>query len=77
MSKMNTTSELAARQVGNQFDLVLIASRRIRELRHGSAPLIRPEINTMSTALKEIELGLVGREYLKKADPVVPRIRRK
>ena len=77
MSKTNISNELAVKQVGNQFDLVLIASRRIRELRAGARPLTTPESNTMSTALKEIELGLVGRDYLKKSDPPVPRTRRK
>ena len=32
------TSEEASAAVGSQYDLVLIASRRVRELRNGYAP---------------------------------------
>lgn len=61
------TSEEASKQIGSQYDLILIASRRVRELRNGHAPEIadthRSEI---ITALREIEQGKVGREYLLK-----------
>lgn len=61
------TSEEASRQIGSKYDTVLIASRRVRELRNGHAPLIgdshRSEI---ITALREIEQGKVGRDYLLK-----------
>ena len=61
------TSEEANQQIGSQYDLILIASRRVRELRNGHAPEIadthRSEI---ITALREIEQGKVGRDYLLK-----------
>jgi DNA-directed RNA polymerase subunit omega len=61
------TSELAVEAVGNRYDLVLIASRRTRELTHGWKPLVTCKNGPMVTALREIEQGKVGREYLKKS----------
>ncbi len=60
------TSEKAAQMVGSKFDLVLIASARARELKRGHKPKLLCENGPMVTALREIEAGLVGREYLKK-----------
>ena len=61
------TSEEASRQVGSKYDLVLIASRRVRELRNGHAPTITDSHpSAIITALREIEQGQVGREYLLK-----------
>ena len=34
------TSELAVEQIGNRFDLVLVASQRARELKNGSMPKV-------------------------------------
>jgi DNA-directed RNA polymerase subunit omega len=60
------TSELAVEQVGNRYDLVLIASRRARELNHGHAPHITTDDTTVVKAIREIEQGHVGRDYLHK-----------
>lgn len=60
------TSQKAVEMVGNRFDLVLIASARVRELKHKYAPKMVTQNGVMVTALREIEEGLVGREYLKK-----------
>jgi DNA-directed RNA polymerase subunit omega len=60
------TSQKAALAVGNIYDLVLIASRRTRELRAGWAPKVESKNGAMVTALREIEQGKVGREYLNK-----------
>ena len=58
----------AAEAVGGLFNLVLIASVRARELKSGHAPKVKmePGSGTTSTALAEIEQGLVGAEYLRK-----------
>lgn len=64
------TSEDAVEQVGNRFDLVLIATRRVRELRNGYRPHITSSNGALVTALKEIEEGHVGREYLLKSTEV-------
>jgi DNA-directed RNA polymerase subunit omega len=52
--------------VGNRFDLVLIASARVRELRRGHAKQVMGTNSPTITALQEIEAGKIGREYLKK-----------
>lgn len=60
------TSERAVAAVGNRFDLVLIASRRTRELSRGWMPLVDSSNGFPVTALREIEAGKIGREYLRK-----------
>jgi DNA-directed RNA polymerase subunit omega len=61
------TSELAVDQIGNRFDLVLVASQRARELQNGSAPRVNGVHGKyIATALKEIEEGHIGIDYLKK-----------
>lgn len=60
------TSQLAAEAVGNRYDLILIGSIRARELYKGYRPLVNKKGGYITTALREIEEGKVGREYLKK-----------
>lgn len=60
-------SQDAAAMVGGKYDLVLIAAQRVRELRRGSPSEIAGSgRNPITTALREIEDGKVGREYLLK-----------
>lgn len=60
------SSEKAVNQVGNRYDLVLIASIRARELKRGHRPKVNTNHGASLTALTEIEEGHVGREYLKR-----------
>lgn len=60
------TSDRAAQAVGNKYDLVLIAARRVRELKRGWHPKVNCRNDLPVTALREIEAGLIGREYLLK-----------
>ncbi len=60
------TSEAAVHQVGNRYDMILIASRRARELSRGWQPLVPGKNGTVITALREIEAGKIGRDYLLK-----------
>ena len=60
------TSETASQAIGSKYDLVLVAARRIRELRNGYAPLIQSRDSDISITMDEIEQGLVGRDYLLK-----------
>jgi len=60
------TSQAAVEQVGNRYDLILIASLRARELKKGHLPLVNKKGGHNVTALREIEEGHVGREYLAK-----------
>ena len=59
-------SEGAVQAVGNRYDLILIASARVRELVRGDMPKLSTTSKPSVTALLEIESKLVGREYLKK-----------
>lgn len=53
--------------VVSQFDKVLVASVRVRELKRGYKPLIVvPGAGITVTAMTEIEQGLIGLEYLDK-----------
>lgn len=53
---------------GKQFDCIMIASRRARELQRGATPLISDTKGHQFPviALKEIAAGLIGIEYLTK-----------
>lgn len=72
------TSEEASRAVKSKYDLVLIAARRVRELRNGYAPEITdPHRSEIITALREIEQGKVGRDYLLKNPNIERETKRK
>lgn len=73
---LGLTSEAAVEAVGNRYDLILIASRRCRELGRGDLPKIESQHGHVLTTLKEIEHGKVGREYLLKDIDVAPRRRK-
>jgi len=60
------TSQAAADMIGSRYDMVLIASLRARELKKGYLPKVICENGPQVTALREIEAGLIGRDYLKK-----------
>ena len=60
------TSQVAANKIGNIYDMVLIASARAREMRKGKRPMFNTKDKPTVTAIREIELGHVGREYLRK-----------
>lgn len=63
------SSEEAVKQIGNRYDMVLIASKRVRELSNGHAPLVKSSNGPILTALKEIEEGKINREILHKSPP--------
>ena len=65
-SPQNIDTDKCVENVGNRFDLVLVASVRARELRRGHAKHVQGINSINITALKEIEAGFIGREYLKK-----------
>jgi DNA-directed RNA polymerase omega subunit len=64
----------AANRVGNRFDLVLIASERMREIHRKrreqeqlkllTVEQRRKNVVPSSQAISDIENGIVGREYL-------------
>lgn len=71
MARVTVEDSLA--RVNNRFDLVLIASKRARNLSLGAEPLL-PADNDKPTviALREIADGLVGEEILTEAPPPPP-----
>ncbi|MEX2480438.1 MAG: DNA-directed RNA polymerase subunit omega [Gammaproteobacteria bacterium] len=55
--------------VGNRFDLVLVASRRARQIAHGAQPLVDIENDKPTViALREIAAGLMNLEILDEID---------
>ena len=62
----NIDTDKCVENIGNRFDLVLVASARARELRRGYAKHVQGLNSINITALKEIEAGHIGREYLKR-----------
>lgn len=61
------TSNQAVEQVGNRFQLVLIAAQRTRELTRGSLPKVESKNSNQITALREIEAGKIDSvEYIKR-----------
>ena len=71
------TSEAAVTAIGNRYNLVLVAARRMRELRRGDMPKIVTRSGHAVTAMLEIEQGHVGLDYLVKETEVAPRRRNK
>ena len=55
------TVEDCLEKVSNRFELVMLASRRARQLFHGAKPLIESENREIVTALREIAAGKVRR----------------
>jgi DNA-directed RNA polymerase subunit omega len=55
--------------VDNRFDLVLVASRRARQIATGAHPLVDPENDKPTViALREIAAGLMNQEILDEID---------
>jgi DNA-directed RNA polymerase omega subunit len=59
------SSETAALKVG-RYDLILIGARRARELNRGWRPTVSGDNGIVVTAIREIEAGHIGRDYLLK-----------
>lgn len=60
------TVQDAVEQIGNRFDLVLVAARRARQMQVGGKDPLVPEENDKATviALREIEEGLITNQIL-------------
>ena len=59
-------TDVCTKNIGNRFDMVLVASYRTRELRRGAVKKISDTNSATVTALKEIEAGAIKRDYLKR-----------
>ncbi len=64
------TVEDAVKEVGNRFDLVLIAARRARQISVNHCdPLVEIENDKPTViAIREIEEGLISEEFMDKQD---------
>lgn len=64
------TVEDAVNKVGNRFDLVMLASKRARQLaRGGKDPLVEWDNDKPTVvALREIELGLITAQSMEKKE---------
>lgn len=57
---------------GNQFELILIAATRAREIANARTiaqkanPQLKYPVKIVTSALEEVEQGKIGREYLNK-----------
>jgi DNA-directed RNA polymerase omega subunit len=52
--------------IGNRFDMVLVATIRARELKRGHVKNVSTPNGNIVTALQEIQAGHIGPEYLKR-----------
>ena len=59
------TSDVAVEKIGNKFDMILIAAARAREISYKKIR-ISDRNKVLVTAIREIEEGKIGREYLLK-----------
>lgn len=67
------TSEDAVNKIGNRYNLVLVAARRLRELNRGDAPKVNSRHCNSVKVLEEIEQGKVTDAYLMKEIDLEPR----
>ena len=52
--------------IDNRYMMVLIASARVRELKRGHLPMVSGNNKECVTAIREIEEGKIGLEYIRK-----------
>lgn len=64
------TSEVAVEKIGSRYDLVLAASQRARELSRGDASQLenKGQHTPIVQAIREIESGLIGKDYVLKSE---------
>jgi DNA-directed RNA polymerase omega subunit len=47
----------------SRFDMIIVASKRVRELNRGATPMVPTKSKPCVTALLEIQAGKVGKNY--------------
>jgi DNA-directed RNA polymerase subunit omega len=62
------TVEDCLEQVPNRFELVLLASRRAKQLLKGARPLVESDNKEVVTALREVAGGKVEMTYPERED---------
>ena len=67
------TVEDSLKKIGNRFDLVLVASKRARNISMGAEPMVPVDNDKPSViALREIAEGMIDEDILKDAPPPAP-----
>ena len=70
------TVEDCLENVGNRFDLVMLASRRSRQIANGREPQVQPGMDKPTVlALREIADNLINPEFLEKEEELVAEAR--
>lgn len=64
----DVTIEKCMHKIPNRFDLVLVATMRIKMLLQGHTPKVVSKHKPGILSLREIEAGLVGEEMLNKIE---------
>ena len=59
-------TERCVANIGNRFDMILVACVRARELKRGHTPKVITRSKPVVAALEVIQAGYIGRDYLKK-----------
>ena len=62
------TVEDCLEKVENRYELVHLATKRVKQLREGAEPLVRSKNKDIVTALREIASGLVKHQQKKEYD---------
>ena len=63
-AEKRVTGRDAADKIGNQYEMILLTAQRARELQNGSEPMLESEYGAVTTALNEVEQGLVDKHGL-------------
>ena len=67
------TVEDCLENIPNRFDLILVASKRARQIARGAEPMVEPENDKPTVlALREIAAGLVTKEILNQPERELP-----
>ena len=67
------TVEDCLENIHNRFDLILVASKRARQIARGAEPMVEPENDKPTVlALREIAAGLVTKEILNQPERELP-----
>lgn len=62
------TVEDCLKWVDNRYELVVLAAKRVRQLRKGSTPLVKSKNRLAVTALREISASKVRAVYVSNPD---------
>lgn len=62
------TVEDCLEKIGNMYDLVLLAAKRVRQMQRGSEPMVKSKNRNTVVALREIADGKVSPDNIRQHD---------